>query len=305
MFKTLQNGFKLELSIVPDGPILVRAQTAGIDPAPADMEFQRTHRNGRSTVFLAGSGLKGVLRSHSERLLRSAGRYACDPTRTKEEPKPCGNRRSNPNDPMERVKYPHAGQCSACFTFGSLRLAGRFRVSDAYPVTELWDETNRTEVRTGVGIERVSQAAKGGVLYDAEVVVRGGFRATISGENFSLWQIGLVLAALRDLDSGFVQIGGAKARGMGSVKLQDWNVDFRFLGTAKGTLAGARPEDGAGNKYGLPARDAIDLPAGGVEGSSGLFRTVRYAGASLADLEPLLTALDARLAAALPPAQEG
>ncbi|HBL25934.1 MAG TPA: CRISPR-associated protein, partial [Acidobacteria bacterium] len=60
MFQTLQNTVKIEFRIIPDGPLLVRAQAVGLDPGVADMEFQRTHRNGRSTVFLAGSGLKGV-----------------------------------------------------------------------------------------------------------------------------------------------------------------------------------------------------------------------------------------------------
>src|SRR4051812_21926116 len=83
MFQTLQNTIRISFTLEPDGPILVRAQTVGLDPGVADMEFQRTHRNGRSTVFLAGSGLKGVIRSHAERLLRSRGLYACDPTLTK------------------------------------------------------------------------------------------------------------------------------------------------------------------------------------------------------------------------------
>src|SRR4051794_36788697 len=54
MFRTLQNTASLQLTLVPDGPILVRAQSVGIDPGLADMEFQRTRRDGQSTVFLAG-----------------------------------------------------------------------------------------------------------------------------------------------------------------------------------------------------------------------------------------------------------
>lgn len=270
MFQTLQNTASIDFTLVPDGPILVRAQTVGIDPGIADMEFQRTHRNGKSTVFLAGSGLKGVLRSHCERLLRSspAGRFACDPTLSKER---CGDLGSPQRD------RPHAGQCGACFTFGSLGLAGRFRISDAYPKKGLEVETNRTEVRTGVGIDRRSQAAatKQGVLYDSEVVVDGGFQARISGENFSLWQLGLVLAALQDLDSGLVRIGGAKARGMGSVKVQNCSVELGFLNKSV-EITGARQMQTDRWRYGLPENDSISAPTGGQASHRGVFRALQY-----------------------------
>jgi CRISPR-associated RAMP protein (TIGR02581 family) len=273
MFSTLQNLVQIQARLRPDGPLLVRAQSVGIDPGVADMEFQRTHRGAVSTVFLAGSGLKGTLRSHCERLLRSRERFACDPTRVRES---CGVRReANP----DLVRYPHGDNCAACFTFGSLKVAGRFRVADAYPAEGQTAAANRTEVRTGVGIDRKSQAASSGVLYDAEVVVGGAFDLQVSGENFSLWQLGLVLAALQDLDAGVVRIGGGKARGMGSVRLEDWSVELRFLDAGRGKLRGARamvPEDA---KYRLVPHDELVAPAGGEEAARGLFRVIRYQGA--------------------------
>jgi CRISPR-associated RAMP protein (TIGR02581 family) len=239
MFRTLQNTAKLEFTLVPDGPIVVRAQSVGLDPGVADMEFQRTRRNGKSTVFLAGSGLKGVLRSHSERLLRSSNRFACDPTQTRDNTI-CGRREKGLPDAA--FQYPHAGNCAACFTFGSLKLAGRFRIGDAYPTPGKEDLTNLTEVRTGVGIDRKSQAASPGVLYDTEVVVSGSFDARIQGENFSLWQLGLVLATLEDLDSGLLKIGGGKVRGMGTVRVQDRKLELGFLNKEEGKITGARQE---------------------------------------------------------------
>jgi CRISPR-associated RAMP protein (TIGR02581 family) len=284
MFRTLQNTATLRFQLVPDGPLLVRAQAVGIDPGLADMEFQRTHRDGRSTVFLAGSGLKGVLRSHCERLLRSADRYACDPTRVRES---CGGRRENA--PPQPERYPHDGNCAACFTFGSLHLAGRFRISDAYPTKGEEEVTNRTEVRTGVGIERRSQAASQGVLYDAEVVVGGAFDARMSGENFSLWQLGLVLAALQDLGAGLVRIGGAKARGMGTVKVQNLEVELGFLDRRSGTLSGARRIEDDEPDYGLPANDALPALAPQEESRRGLFRLLRYQGDGVQPLAAALT----------------
>ncbi|MFY9823116.1 MAG: RAMP superfamily CRISPR-associated protein [Thermoanaerobaculia bacterium] len=282
MFQTLQNTMRISFTLEPDGPILVRAQTVGLDPGVADMEFQRTHRNGKSTVFLAGSGLKGVIRSHAERLLRTRGLYACDPTLTKafgeRKDVACGSLRKDDRQRSNTRKYPHDGQCSSCFTFGSLHLAGRFRVSDAYPREGLDDETNLTEVRTGVGIDRRSQSAQHNVLYDTEVVVRGGFDVRIQGENFSLWQAALVLSTLEDLDAGLVRIGGCKARGMGSVLVKNWKVELGFLDRTSGKLTGARRIASSEADYALPESDQIDAPEGGEPGEWGLFRTVCYEG---------------------------
>ncbi len=288
MFKTLQNSLSLEFTLVPEGPVLVRAQSVGLDPGIADMEFQRTTHGGKRTVFLAGSGLKGVIRSHVERLLRSAGRFACDPTNTRD-PNGCGHFRRRLGQDYS-AQRPHAGQCAACYTFGSLKLAGRFRIGDAFPADDLWEETNRTEVRAGVGIERKSQGAAGGVLYDAEVVVGGGFAARLTGENFSLWQAGAMLQALADLDDGFVQIGGCKSRGMGTVRVRDLEVLFRFLGGETGQLTGAR-QAGEFN-YDLPKDDALPLAAaeGVKQDDEGLFRTVRYTGDAVARLRRQLMA---------------
>ncbi len=272
MFRTLQNTVSIEVNLVPDGPVLIRAQSVGIDPGLADMAFQRTYRNGKPTVFLAGSGLKGVLRSHCERLLRSVGQFACDPTQ--HDARSCGKKKIG----LPLPSYPHAGQCGACFTFGSLVLAGRFRIGDAYPVPGTEDAANRTEVRTGVGIDRRSQAAARSALYDFEVVVGGQFRARINGENFSLWQLGLILAALQDLDSGLVRIGGAKARGMGSVRVQDGSVQLGFLNPEQDRITGARQVGSDEGRYGLPPDDDLQAPAGGTASRQGIFRTLRYEG---------------------------
>src|SRR6266545_4383563 len=226
MFQTLQNTAKIDVRIVPDGPILVRAQSVGLDPGDSS------------------------------------------------------------------ESYPHNGQCPACFTFGSLKLAGRFRIGDAYPPDDLFDATNRTEVRTGVGIERKSQASASshGVLYDAEVVVSGAFDARIQAENYSLWQLGLMLAALQDLCNGLIRIGGCKARGMGTVRLERWRVDLGFLNQDSGQITGARPQGSGGNPYSLPARDSLAAPAGGQPGRQGLFRLLTYEGDNVGRLTDTLVA---------------
>lgn len=298
MFESLQNAVSIGFTLVPDGPILVRAQNSSLDPGIADSEFQRTWKNGRKTVFLAGSGLKGVLRSHFERLLRSRRRFACDPTMR---PDREADKRREPRHPLTQCNprdyrqrpdgtRPHNKLCAACFTFGSTALAGRFRFADAYPCEDAWEETNRTETRISVGIDRRSQGPGKNILFDNEVVVDGGFAVKLTGENFCLWQLGLVLQALGDLDAGFVQIGGCKSRGMGSVTLKDWVMEFRFLDQGTGTLVGAGGSSRERRAYGLDAEEplAVRTVQGFEETRQSLFRHIRFEGVSLRQVAELL-----------------
>lgn len=271
MFAHLQNHVEIAFELRPEGPILIRAQDVGIDPSVASIEFHRTVRGGEPTVFLAGSGLKGVIRAHVERILRTAGLFACDPTKTKESAY-CGyhsrelvlkaqsgpsseangdSGKATPADP----ERPHAGQCPACYTFGSLKLAGRFRAADAYPSTASSAPPITTEVRAGVGIDRKSQGPSTGALYDTEVVVDGAFDVKIQGENFSLWQVGIILLALSDLNAGMVQIGGGKSRGMGTVTVHNERLSFRFLNGPSEMLVGA--EERGSFDYQLPEDDIL------------------------------------------------
>lgn len=274
MFSTFQNAAEISFRLVPDGPLMIRAQSVGLDPGLADMELVRTTHGGQRTVYLPGSSLKGVVRAHVERLLRSADLFACDPTNVRL-PASCGSREHELGRPQPG--YPHANQCPACFTFGSLKLAGRFRLDDAYPEEGREAETNRVEVRTSVGLARKGGTASTGALFDAEVITAGAFRARLRGENFSLWQVGLLLTALEHLDAGLFAVGGGKARGMGRVRVEDIAATFRFLDQRRGQLSGARRSRPDEPDYGLPPSDEVAIGPGGQERSDGLFRVVDYA----------------------------
>jgi CRISPR-associated RAMP protein (TIGR02581 family) len=292
MFATLQNIAQINFSLVPDGPILVRAQTSGLDPGVAEQEFQRTVRQGRPTVFLAGSGLKGALRAHCERLLRSAGVFACEPTRWKDEDgrlidETCSNSKAR-NMRRQTLSHPFADHCAACMTFGSTSVAGRFQVRDAYPTSTEFEATNRVEARFQVGLDRRSQGPATGALFDLEVVTGGAFAARIDGENFGLWQLALVLQGLRDLGAGLVRIGGMKSRGMGAMTVEAMSLRFLSLQEISGNLVGAGTESRRKDRlpWGLKDGDTVDLPTsetdGEVElGTQGLLHEVTIQGGAL------------------------
>ena len=141
-----------------------------------------------------------------------------------------------------------------------------------------------------MGIDRRSQSAQRGVLYDTEVVVRGGFDVRIQGENFSLWQAGLVLSTLEDLNAGLVRIGGCKARGMGSVFVKGLKVELGFLDRTSDKLTGARRIASSEADYALPEADQIKALEGGEPGERGLFRTISYKGDNVSRLVNALIA---------------
>lgn len=219
MHKRLLNEATLDFTIVPEGPILVKAGDTGADPTRPDMEFVRTWRDGERVVYLPGPSLKGVIRSHCERIARTIGKgRSCNPV---VKGKACGDHFEQ-SDPGPKV---HAGSCFICQMFGNTVLAGHVRTKDAYPVNP---NAVRAEERNGVAIDRVFGSVAVGP-FQMEVVTTGEFKTRLVIKNFTIAQLGLLALALRDLKLGRVGIGFGKSRGLGHVTLQ-WNeLLLRYL----------------------------------------------------------------------------
>ncbi|HEX6290117.1 MAG TPA: RAMP superfamily CRISPR-associated protein [Herpetosiphonaceae bacterium] len=261
MHKQLLNEAILEIAIRPDGPLLIKAgETGGLDPTHPDMEFVRT----LDRVFLPGSSLKGVLRAHSERIVRSLqaqgeGRGACDPLKRGES---CGDR-------LERLRLEsdekYRQSCCICRLFGSTVVASRVRFADALPVGEV-----AIEERNGVAIDRVFGSVAVGP-FNYEVVTSGVFRTSILFKNVTLAQLALVGLALRDVGEGRVGIGFGKSRGLGRVAI-DWGrltiryplADLRQTQPDQTRLCGVGALIGAETRaaYGVSAEDWAELPEG-------------------------------------------
>jgi CRISPR/Cas system CSM-associated protein Csm3 (group 7 of RAMP superfamily) len=207
MHKRLLNEAILHFTIVPVGPILVKAGETGADPTRPDMEFVRTWRNGQRTIYLPGPSLKGVIRSHCERIARTVGDdRSCNPVAKGQS---CVERHKLKQDD-DGAKV-HSRSCFICQMFGNTVLAGRVRTADAYP-----DGKVRTEERDGVAIDRVFGSVAVGP-FQMEVVTAGEFKTKIAIRNFTIAQLGLLALALRDLRLGRVGVGFGKSRGLGHV----------------------------------------------------------------------------------------
>lgn len=279
MHKRLVNHCTINLSLIPDGPILIKSGKEGADPTKPDMEFVETYHGGNKTIYLPGSSLKGAIRAHAERIVRTVG----------SDRKP-----SNPlslwaNDPIND-KYDYlpdnkSGKLGAeiyklsSFTdqlFGNTSLASRLRIEDAYPDPA---KPIKTEERNGVAIDRVFGSVAVGP-FNYQVCTAGEFQTKIHLKNFTLAQLGLIGLVLRDLNDGWFGIGFAKSRGLGTVKvelnsavvqypsceLRDGQIYSFGQQTSLGahsTLLGAGEFLEADNPYGFTKPDRQDTPIAG------------------------------------------
>lgn len=215
MHKRFVNHCTIELTISPCGSMLIKSGKEGADPTKPDMEFVETYHQGGRSIYLPGSSLKGAIRAHAERIVRTVG-----------SDKPSTNpEKIWASDPLDRSAFRELEKEKdsrqvyrlSSFTdqmFGSTAISSRVRIEDAYPV----DRTQlKIEERNGVAIDRVFGSVAVGP-FNYQVCTAGEFRTKIHLKNFTLAQLGLVGLVLRDLNDGWFGLGFAKSRGMGLVE---------------------------------------------------------------------------------------
>ncbi len=277
MHKRFVNQCTIDLTLVPCGPILIKSGKEGADPTKPDMEFVETYHAGGRSIYLPGSSLKGAIRAHAERIVRTVGR---------------DKRPNNPdllwaNDPLNdnydylknNGKPLPASEIykQSSFTdqmFGNTSLASRVRIEDAYPVDP---KQLKVEERNGVAIDRVFGSVAVGP-FNYQVCTSGEFQTKIHLKNFSLAQLGLIGLVLRDLNEGWFGLGFAKSRGLGmvEVKLNSAVVQYpgcvlenqqiRSLGEQQQWShtsllgAGVFIEEEERQRYGFPANDVQETP---------------------------------------------
>ena len=234
MHGRLYNELSLEIAIMPQTPLLIKSgQKASIDPALPDMQFVRTRRRlpkgeVNEVVYIPGSSLRGVVRAHAERLLRTINeQQACGV----EAKKKCLNPRDLKDDEKKAGDL-YQKSCYACKLFGNTEIASRVQMSDLHPAIEPLRES-----RFGVAIDRITGAVAVGP-FDLEVVTDARFEGRIVLRNFTVGQLGLLGAALLDIADGLVALGHAKSRGLGRVCLEFTRAEFRFCQRAEGKIPG-------------------------------------------------------------------
>jgi CRISPR-associated RAMP protein (TIGR02581 family) len=238
MHRKLVSILKMELELRPEGAVAILSGEPP-DNLPGGGQLLKLMRaevvegiNVRKVPVLPGSSLKGVVRSHCERIARSLGLWCCNlfDTSISEDEKQkqvdlanpekfCGKKieeRIDQGEELSGAERYQARSCRICRLFGSTGIGSRFFLSDALPPRGAVAPS--TGQRPHVAIDRVLGSVAEGPWYE-EVVEIGRFIATLELRNFELWQLGLVALALRDLGEGRIRIGHSKSRGYGRVSL--------------------------------------------------------------------------------------
>ena len=194
-------------------------------PASADLPVVRDVAN---RPYIPGSSFKGVLRAYVESVLRSLknGRHiVCNPT---DENQQCITR-TKMNDlrkDLDNYKWNDARfskeilnqTCWVCQLFGSPWYASKLQIRDLHVQQDLWFD--QYQQRDGVAIDRDTETASEGKLYDYEVVPAGvlfDFHAIV--DNAEEWQLGLLYVGLSAFENGELTIGGGSSRGLGLIEL--------------------------------------------------------------------------------------
>ncbi|WP_027404204.1 type III CRISPR-associated RAMP protein Csx7 [Aphanizomenon flos-aquae] len=102
--------------------------------------------------------------------------------------------------------------------FGSPWIASKFQVRDLTVLPDTW--FNQYQERDGVAIDRDTETAADGKLYDFQVVpanTQFQFRAVL--ENAAEWELGLLMIGLHQFETEQIPLGGGRSRGLGVVKL--------------------------------------------------------------------------------------
>ena len=208
-------------------------------------------RDARGRPLIPGASLKGTLRSRIEALVRvvhegealdlpalqdRVGTLAKELERDEKLKK----LRAKPNNTAEVDQYTSDfyWQHSTLIdlTFGAQWTASRVFVRDALVDASLW--FGQYEVRNGVGIDRDTETASDGLLYDYEVVPAGTrFAFELVAENMADWQLGMLILALAPWERGEAQVGGFRSRGLGYVQLEEASYGYTTVTSADDVIA--------------------------------------------------------------------
>lgn len=112
--------------------------------------------------------------------------------------------------------------------FGSPWVSSKFQVQELTVLSESW--FGQYQERDGVSIDRDTETAAEGKLYDFQVVPAGTpfkFKAIV--ENAEDWELGLLMIGLHQFETEQIPLGGGRSRGLGVVRLElseKWWFDY-------------------------------------------------------------------------------
>lgn len=224
----------ITIRITPVDPLLIKSGYATF--SGPDMTPVQTKRNGRDVYYLPGTSLKGVFRSHLERIGRTlkdgvicVPYYDGDKADDRHLP-PVASEQKSYGCSFRLQEVPTTAECyrrscPVCRLFGSLKFGGRAGFSDALP---LEGQEPQVELRNGVCIDRFTGGVAQGP-FEMTVLVGGTFETVLRLTNFELWQLAAIHLLFQDLADEMISIGSGQSRGLGRIRGTVYKYELSYL----------------------------------------------------------------------------
>jgi CRISPR/Cas system CSM-associated protein Csm3 (group 7 of RAMP superfamily) len=286
MLHRLVNECRFTLTIETKGPFIIRegrlrkAETEvekakKVQGDPDSLPIRRVWHGNRGDFaleqdyYLPGTSLRGVLRSHLERILRTmepTKMLCCDPLKPKGPEQGCS---AWFGEQKRLAGPPYAHSCAVCRLFGSTGQASRIRIADS-PTIRI--PAAQLSYRDHIGIDRFTGGVCSGANF-RDLVIEAGvqFQHDVMIRNFELWQLGLLAYVWRDLycwQDGLIRLGYGKTKGYGQVQGVVGDIFISYYGYYGASLPtptplldlGALLPEAEGKKYDLkPGRSDAEL----------------------------------------------
>lgn len=221
MFEIFQNRLEMIGQLTTLTPLRI-SQGRSTEPIGSDLPVIKDLLN---RPFIPGSSFKGALRSRLESFLRGIvgdnPQLVANPANEAEWSITADQMKDfKQSYPTDRALTDQILQRTDFISslFGSPWLASKFQVRDLTVIINTW--FGQYEERDGVMIDRDTETAAEGKLYDFQVVPSGVsffFQAIV--ENAQEWELGLLMLGLHQFETEQIPLGGARSRGLGIVKL--------------------------------------------------------------------------------------
>lgn len=227
MFDTFKNRLELVGTLTTVTALRI-SQGRSTEPIGSDLPVVK---DSLGRPLIPGASFKGAMRSHLESFLRGINpKLAIDPSELTgshwmQQVKQLKKTHENDDEALTEALMKETDLASC--VFGSPWAAGKFQVRDLTVLPDTW--FGQYQERDGVSIDRDTETAADGKLYDFQVVPAGTlfeFKAVV--ENAEDWELGLLMVGLHQFETEQIPLGGGRSRGLGIVKLdlaETWWVD--------------------------------------------------------------------------------
>ncbi|MHA1469783.1 MAG: type III CRISPR-associated RAMP protein Csx7 [Candidatus Asgardarchaeia archaeon] len=212
--------------IVAKMPIYIGSGQSITRPAAVDMEFIRLSTvEGKIFPYIPGSSIKGVLRSTCERIIKSIKNpqiRACNiPSNSCiDNDKEKIIKESLLKEPEVARKMLEENLCEVCKIFGNQVYSSHMLINDAIGVQ--WS----FGIRPGIAINREYGSVEHGPFFVEYVAPGSVFSFEILARNLEPYQLGLIAAAIQEINKGRIKVGGLKSRGFGTIEIIFHDINY-------------------------------------------------------------------------------